>query len=351
MGKAAAEIPADKLDLYEKLVATNPKVERKGATVPYTSRSGHMFSFLDKRGRLGLRLPSEEREAFLTKYKTKLCEQYGTVLKEYVEVPDALLPKTRELKKFFDLSYAYVARSSRSPPPGRAPRRSGEPAPIVENRMRESSRAAYLESVRVVPDRVPDVAAFPFSLPFVADLDLTFRSPVTFLVGENGSGKSTFIEALAALCRLPVAGGGAEDLADNQSAEDASSLARALRPSFKKRPKVGYFFAPSCRRSWRPCSSGGPRIPNSAAIPTRATAAARCTRARTARPSWPSSRAGCRRDSSSSDEPSRRCPRSASSPCWCHMARTGGAGERAVHHRHPLPDPDDLPRRRPRQLR
>ena len=108
MGKAAAEIPAEKLDLYEKLVATNPKVERKGATVPYTSRSGHMFSFLDKRGRLGLRLPSEEREAFLTKYKTKLCEQYGTVLKEYVEVPDALLPKTRELKKFFDLSYAYV---------------------------------------------------------------------------------------------------------------------------------------------------------------------------------------------------------------------------------------------------
>jgi hypothetical protein len=28
---------------------------------------------------------------------------------EYVEVPDALLSKTRELKKYFDLSYAYVA--------------------------------------------------------------------------------------------------------------------------------------------------------------------------------------------------------------------------------------------------
>jgi hypothetical protein len=33
-------IPADKLELYEKLVATNPKVERKGAANPYTSLNG-----------------------------------------------------------------------------------------------------------------------------------------------------------------------------------------------------------------------------------------------------------------------------------------------------------------------
>ena len=108
MGKAAAATPADKLELYEKLVATNPSVERKGATMPYTSLNGHMFSFLTKTGKLALRLPTEERDAFLKKYKTTLCEQHGSVLKEYVEVPDALLKKTSELKKFFDLSYAYV---------------------------------------------------------------------------------------------------------------------------------------------------------------------------------------------------------------------------------------------------
>lgn len=108
MAKAAVAVPADKLELYEKLVATNPSVERKGATMPYTSVNGHMFSFLTKAGKLALRLPADEREAFLKKYKTTLCEQHGTVLAEYVEVPDALLKKTRELKKFFDLSYAYV---------------------------------------------------------------------------------------------------------------------------------------------------------------------------------------------------------------------------------------------------
>ena len=30
-------------------------------------------------------------------------------MKEYVEVPDALLKKTRELRKSFDLSYAYAS--------------------------------------------------------------------------------------------------------------------------------------------------------------------------------------------------------------------------------------------------
>jgi TfoX/Sxy family transcriptional regulator of competence genes len=108
MAKAAAEKYAENLAWYEKLVATNPKVARKGATMPYTSLNGHMFSLLTKEGWLALRLPSDVREAFLKKYKTKLCVQYGTVMKEYVEVPDALLKKTHELRKFFDLSYAYV---------------------------------------------------------------------------------------------------------------------------------------------------------------------------------------------------------------------------------------------------
>jgi TfoX/Sxy family transcriptional regulator of competence genes len=106
--KAALGVPAEKLALYEKLVATNPRVERKGAAMPYTSLGGHMFSFLTERGTLALRLPSEERDAFLKKYKAKLCERHGTIMKEYVEVPDALLGKKRELKKYFDLSVAYV---------------------------------------------------------------------------------------------------------------------------------------------------------------------------------------------------------------------------------------------------
>src|SRR5262244_1894292 len=109
MSTATDSAPADKLVLYEKLVATLPDVSRKGATVPYTSVNGHMFSYLSKTGTLALRLPAEARDAFLKKYKTTLCEQYGVVQKEYVEVPDALLKKTSELKEYFALSFAYVS--------------------------------------------------------------------------------------------------------------------------------------------------------------------------------------------------------------------------------------------------
>jgi hypothetical protein len=107
----------EKVKLYERLVATNPSVQRKGATVPYTSFSGHMFSYLAKSGELALRLPEGPREMFLKKYKTTLCAQYGIVQKEYVMVPDRLLKKTQELKTYFDLSYAYVG--SLKPKPGK----------------------------------------------------------------------------------------------------------------------------------------------------------------------------------------------------------------------------------------
>lgn len=103
-----SDIPADKLELYEKLIATNPKIERKGATHPYTSLNGNMFTLLNPPGMLAIRLPAEEREKFLKKYKTTLFEAYGAVMREYVAVPDALLKKTKELRKYLDLSYEYA---------------------------------------------------------------------------------------------------------------------------------------------------------------------------------------------------------------------------------------------------
>jgi hypothetical protein len=115
MTKKAEKPHSKHREYYEKLVATNPAVERKGDTVPYTSTNGHMFSYLGKDGKLALRLPSIEREAFLKKYKTGLYETYGKVQPEYVVVPDALLASTAELKKYFDCSNAYV--SSLKPKP------------------------------------------------------------------------------------------------------------------------------------------------------------------------------------------------------------------------------------------
>ena len=99
---------AKNLELYEKLVETNPDVQRKGKTMPYTSLNGHMFSLLTKEGQLALRLPGGERESFMEKYETELCVQYGRVMKEYVLVPESLLEKTDELKGYFATSCQYI---------------------------------------------------------------------------------------------------------------------------------------------------------------------------------------------------------------------------------------------------
>jgi hypothetical protein len=101
-------IPADKLELYEKLIATHPKIERKGAVHPYTSLNGHMFTYLDQTGTMGMRLPPDELEAFLRKHKTTLFKSYGVVKNDYVTVPDKLLANTKELKKYLEISYEYV---------------------------------------------------------------------------------------------------------------------------------------------------------------------------------------------------------------------------------------------------
>jgi hypothetical protein len=108
MPKTTAAAPADKVTLYERLVATNPDVKRKGAAMPYTSLNGNMFSLLNKDGVLLLRLSEEDRRKFVAKYKTKPVVMYGTVIAEYVAVPGELLAKTGQLKKYFDASYEYV---------------------------------------------------------------------------------------------------------------------------------------------------------------------------------------------------------------------------------------------------
>ncbi|MCG8330998.1 MAG: hypothetical protein MI974_25115 [Chitinophagales bacterium] len=108
-------IPTDILEAYNELIAQFPMIERKGKTMPYTSVNGHMFSFLDKEGNMGLRLSKEDRESFIHHFNSKLMEQHGRVMKEYVVVPTDLLRNTSKLSDYLKLSYEYV--SSLKPKP------------------------------------------------------------------------------------------------------------------------------------------------------------------------------------------------------------------------------------------
>jgi predicted ATPase len=103
-----------------------------------------------------------------------------------------------------------------------------------------ASMPPYLTRLQL-KENAPESAEYPFSLALVRSLDIEFTAPVTFFVGENGTGKSTGIEAIATLCKLPVSGGGRNELAGNHGPDTSSALARALRPSFRCRPPDAYF--------------------------------------------------------------------------------------------------------------
>ncbi len=100
---------SERLRAYERLVATQPGIERKGATIPYTSMNGNMYSYLDANGTLALRLSPEDREAFMTRHRATLHEAYGIVQREYVSVPDRLLDQTEALREWFAASVRYAS--------------------------------------------------------------------------------------------------------------------------------------------------------------------------------------------------------------------------------------------------
>ena len=88
------------------------------------------------------------------------------------------------------------------------------------------------------PDPLP--AGYPFSTPFLAAFrEQQFTTPVTFLVGENGSGKSTFLESLAVAADLPVAGGAG--VRRDPTLDPVRPLARRLRLVWNRRVRKGFF--------------------------------------------------------------------------------------------------------------
>ena len=71
----------------------------------------------------------------------------------------------------------------------------------------------HLCSVAIRPFKEP---RFPFNLPILQNLtELDFTTPVTLLVGENGTGKSTSLEAIA--CAVEMVTIGSENVKTDKS--------------------------------------------------------------------------------------------------------------------------------------
>ena len=116
----------------------------------------------------------------------------------------------------------------------RGGRSSRPPLPMAHN------GAVYLSSAR----RRATAAAsdtFPWTVPVIATLDrLEFTTPVTFFVGENGSGKSTVLEGIAAGVRAIAVG--STDLDKDASLHGAREFAAGFRFERRRQARTKLFF-------------------------------------------------------------------------------------------------------------
>jgi predicted ATPase len=103
------------------------------------------------------------------------------------------------------------------------------------------SRAPFISSITLKRDQVPSFKEHPFSIPAIRNLrELSLPGPVTYLVGENGTGKSTLLEAVAVACGFNAEGGSRHfRFSTRPSHSGLHEYLRLIRPP--GRPRDGYF--------------------------------------------------------------------------------------------------------------
>jgi predicted ATPase len=98
----------------------------------------------------------------------------------------------------------------------------------------------HLKSVTLQKRSEQETAGFPFSLSIVQGLnEIEFTSPVTLFVGENGSGKSTILEALA--CAIGSVTVGSEGVKTDPSLASVRRLSKCLKLSWLQRTHRGFY--------------------------------------------------------------------------------------------------------------
>ncbi len=118
---------------------------------------------------------------------------------------------------------------------------------MARKKKNTSLPAPFLKRLSLLEDKMDHRNEYPFNLPWLQDgtFEMTFDTPVTIIVGENGTGKSTLIEAIAALSGYDEAGGGkGYRPVDHSEAIDksGSGLANVLRAGWLPKVTDGWFF-------------------------------------------------------------------------------------------------------------
>src|SRR5579863_148351 len=106
-----------------------------------------------------------------------------------------------------------------------------------------SSSTVLLKRISLLPERISDWSEYPFNVPTIASLrELEIEKPVVLFVGENSSGKSTLLEAIAVQYGFGPEGGNRNfSSATTDSVRSVDPLVKALRIVFSRRTGRGFF--------------------------------------------------------------------------------------------------------------
>lgn len=99
----------------------------------------------------------------------------------------------------------------------------------------------YLKSIELKRENVKSFSNYPFSLPAIKSLsNLQLHPKVTFIVGENGSGKSTILEAIATAYGFNAEGGTKNfNFSSNDTHSELQNYIKLIKGV--KRPRDGFF--------------------------------------------------------------------------------------------------------------
>jgi predicted ATPase len=96
----------------------------------------------------------------------------------------------------------------------------------------------HLQTISLKPSINKD--SYPFFLPVLQSfLSLSLESPITIFAGENGTGKSTLLQGIAAAAQIPSAGG--LEIEDDADFLNSKKLAASLKLNWNNRTRKGFF--------------------------------------------------------------------------------------------------------------
>lgn len=102
------------------------------------------------------------------------------------------------------------------------------------------NRKLMISLVTLNKDEIDSYDKYPFNIPVVKNFnELKFKAPVTFFIGENGVGKSTFIEAIAVNLNLPKEGGTQNFMYETN--DTTSNLSDYMKVRMDNKPKTKFF--------------------------------------------------------------------------------------------------------------